>query len=70
MSPSYRPIKPKSLLKILLKKDFYIARTKGSHVLLKSYANPGIRVTIPMHNKELKRGTLMSILKQARIDKI
>jgi len=29
--------------------------------------NPGVLVTIPYHNRDLKRGTLRSILRQAGI---
>jgi len=69
MNPEYKSMKPKKLLSILFNHDFYIVRTKGSHVLLKSKTNPSLRVTVPIHNKDLKRGTLLSILKQAGLDK-
>ena len=32
---------------------------------LKHPANPGLRVTLPFHNADLKRRTLMSIVEQA-----
>ncbi|MBC8204990.1 type II toxin-antitoxin system HicA family toxin [bacterium] len=49
----------------LIKMGFYIKRTKGSHVIL-GKLNSNLRVVIPNH-KELDRGTLHSILKQAEI---
>ena len=43
-----------------------MVRTKGSHVLLRSY-NGQARVTVPMHHGILKPKTFASILKQAGI---
>jgi len=40
---------------------------KSSHVVLKHIEMPDLRVTLPIHNKDLKRKTLLSILKQARL---
>lgn len=62
-------ITPKKLLKFLIKKGFYKHHQVGSHLVLKSNNNPELRVTLPMHNRDLKPGTLNSILKQAGIDK-
>jgi len=62
-------LKPKELLQILKKAGFYIHHQKGSHLVLKSNKNPNLRVTLPLHNKDLKRKTLISILKQAGLDK-
>lgn len=62
-------ITPKKLLKILKQKGFYAHHQVGSHIILKSSLDTTKRVSLPMHNKDLKRGTLFSILKQAGIDK-
>ena len=62
-------IKPKKILRILLKNGFYIHHQVGSHLVLKNPKEPLARVTVPMHNKDLKRKTLLSILKQAGLDK-
>ena len=56
-------IKPRKLLGILQKEGFYIHHQKGSHVVLRNPTDPIKRVTVPMHNKDLKRKTLISILK-------
>jgi len=37
----------------------------GSHLVLKHPARPALRVTVPVHRGDLKRGTLRSILRQA-----
>ena len=42
--------------------------TKGSHVQLKHPAKPG-RVTLPHPKKDLPMGTVMSVLKQAGLEK-
>ena len=60
-------ITPKKLLKILKKKGFYIDHQVGSHIVLLSRTDSTKRVTLPMHNKDLKPGTLASVLKQAGI---
>jgi len=57
---------PKSLIKILLKKGFELDRTKGSHQIY-IHKLTGQRVIVPMHNKDLPKGTFFSILKQADI---
>lgn len=62
-------ITSRKLLKFLKDRDFYIHHQVGSHVVLKSLSDTTRRVTLPMHNKDLKPGTLGSILKQAGIEK-
>lgn len=52
-----------------MKKGFYVNRQSGSHMILRSKEDITKRVTIPIHNKDLKSGTLFSILKQAGVDK-
>lgn len=61
--PNY---KPKELVKLLKKNGFIEKRQTGSHLQM---LNQGKRllVTVPIHNKELKRKTLYSILKSAQI---
>ena len=64
-----RSIKPKEIIRLLQDRGFYIHHQRGSHVYLKSYSDPTILVTVPLHNKDLKIGTLLSILRQAGISK-
>ena len=52
-------VKPKKLLKILQQQGFYIHHQKGSHVILKSNKDHSLRVTLPLHNKDLKKKTLL-----------
>lgn len=62
-------ITPKKLLKFLQKKGFYISRQSGSHIILHHKLKKTKHVILPMHNKDLRSGTLSSILKQAGITK-
>ena len=57
----------KELAKILEAKGFILKRIHGSHHY---YQHPSGKITVlPMHNKDLPKGTLHGILKQAGIDK-
>ena len=54
-------IRPKDLVRALGKLGFYKHHQVGSHATFKH--PDGRRTTIPMHNREFKRGTLHGILK-------
>jgi predicted RNA binding protein YcfA (HicA-like mRNA interferase family) len=53
-----------SLKKMLEKDGWYIVRTKGSHHHFKHSEKKGI-VTLPHPKKDVPKGTVNSILKQA-----
>ncbi len=57
----------KELVKILSKKGFKTTRIKGSHAQLEN--NEGIKITVPLHDKEIGRGLLSKILRDAKIPK-
>jgi predicted RNA binding protein YcfA (HicA-like mRNA interferase family) len=61
-------LSPKMLIKLLEDHGFCFKRAKGSHHV---YHNPATNVTVvvPVHGKDLKKGTFLGILKQAGIDK-
>ncbi len=61
-----KSVKPRRMVKILEEKGFRFVRQKGSHRL---YRKRDLRVTVPMHNKDLKLGTLQNILRQAGVKK-
>ncbi len=65
MSQHLPAIKPKDVFRLLLRAGFYLHHTTGSHYYLKHPAKPTMRVTLPWHNKDLKRGTLAWIIDQA-----
>lgn len=56
----------KEVEKLLLKNGWYRYRVVGSHYQYKHSYILG-KITIPRHCKEIKKGTLNSILKQAGI---
>ena len=59
------PAKPRQVLRALQRVGFVVHHTSGSHYILKHPDRPGARVTLPYHNRDLKRRTLESILDQA-----
>lgn len=58
------PMKPADMIKLLKKNGFMIVSQNGSHVKLRNLET-GRTVIVPMHNKDLKKGTEQQILKQA-----
>ena len=55
---------PKEIIRILQKKGFTLDRTKGSHHIY-FHSELKRRVVVPLHKKDLPKGTLMEILRQA-----
>jgi predicted RNA binding protein YcfA (HicA-like mRNA interferase family) len=53
---------------VLVSRGFVLDRSKGSHQVYMMQDGTK-RVIVPMHNRDLPRGTFHSILKQAGIDK-
>ncbi len=63
-------LKPKQVLKVLLRAGFYIHHQRGSHVQLRHPLKTHLRVTIPYHTKfDLPPSVIHSILKQAEISR-
>ena len=58
-------VKPKDVLRSLLKEGFEVNRKVGSHVYLKH--PDGRSTSISIHPKPLAKGTLRAILKQTQI---
>ncbi|KYC46829.1 MAG: YcfA-like protein [Candidatus Methanofastidiosum methylothiophilum] len=53
------------VIKILKRAGFIAVRQKGSHVRLEKVGDDGIiKITVPLHD-ELKKGTLMRIIKDS-----
>ena len=64
MSPKLPQLKAKDVHKILLKANFALFRQKGSHAHYKHSKNQSW-VTVPVHSKPLKKGTLRNIIRQS-----
>jgi len=67
--PKFRKVSGETAVKILCNKfEFEISGRSGSHVRLSKVTEEGkVGTVIPMH-KELKIGTLRSVLKLAKVD--
>lgn len=66
MSPKLPVVRAHDFIKALLKTGFVVDRQKGSHVILR-HEEKSVRLTVPKHNKDLKRGLLAGLLRQAGI---
>lgn len=66
--PKLPSLSPQRIIKILEGKGFVLDRITGSHHI---YYHPETRrrAVVPLHKKELPKGTLIEILKQAGISK-
>jgi predicted RNA binding protein YcfA (HicA-like mRNA interferase family) len=65
MSRHLPALRPAKVLRALERAGFHIHHTKGGHHILRHADRPQLRVTLPMHNNDLKRKTLASIIEQA-----
>jgi len=63
MSGKVGSIKPKEFIRRLKKAGFYIDHQTGSHVIL--FDEEGHRVVVPYHAKDLKKGLVFGLIKQA-----
>ena len=59
-------ITPMELIRALEKLGFILRRTSGSHYILRHPVTKRV-VSVPVHSKELKRGLLFGIIKQAGV---
>lgn len=68
MSPRLPVLKPKEVLRALLKAGFEIHHQSGSHAQLRHRAKTHLRVTVPRHDRfDLPLPVLKSILRQAEM---
>jgi predicted RNA binding protein YcfA (HicA-like mRNA interferase family) len=62
--PKLPSVKPRQLIRFLEQNGFVLDHTSGSHFI---FYNPGSRrrAVVPQHNRDLPKGTLMSLLREA-----
>ncbi len=61
-------LKPRVVLRALLRGGFYIHHQSGSHAQLRHSVKTHLRVTVPRHDRfDLPRAVLRSILQQAEM---
>jgi predicted RNA binding protein YcfA (HicA-like mRNA interferase family) len=63
---NFPSLTPEKLIKILEKKGFKFIRAKGSHQIFRNFETKKMTV-VPMHKKDLPKGTMEAILKQCGI---
>lgn len=62
--PKLPVLTPSEIIKILLKNGFTIDKIKGSHHILLN-KDTKVRIVVPMHKKDLPKGTSFEIIKQS-----
>ena len=61
-------LKPRTILRALLRAGFYVHHQAGSHVQLRHPEKQHLRVTVPRHDRyDLPRPVLRGILRQAEL---
>jgi predicted RNA binding protein YcfA (HicA-like mRNA interferase family) len=55
------------LIRALQRGGFFVHHTSGSHHVLKHPDHPALRVVVPYHVGDVKRGTLRNVLRQANL---
>jgi predicted RNA binding protein YcfA (HicA-like mRNA interferase family) len=58
-------LRPQEVVRALNRAGFTVERIKGSHYHLRHPDDPRLRVSVPVHNRDLPKGTLRAIIKQA-----
>ena len=66
--PKIPSLTPKKVIVILKHNGFQLDYVTGSHYVF-YHLQEHKTATVPFHNRDLPKGTLLSILKQAGIDK-
>ena len=65
--PELPTITAARLIRAPQRDGFFIHHTTGSHHVFKNPDRPALRVVVPYHAGDMKRGTLRSVLRQANI---
>jgi predicted RNA binding protein YcfA (HicA-like mRNA interferase family) len=62
--PKLPAVKPRQVIRFLEQSGFVLDHTSGSHFI---FYNPTTRrrAVVPSHNRDLPKGTLMSLLREA-----
>jgi predicted RNA binding protein YcfA (HicA-like mRNA interferase family) len=68
MSAGLPLLKPRLILRALLRAGFYVNHQSGSHAQLRHSIKTHLRVTVPRHDRfDIPRPVLRSILRQAEL---
>jgi len=66
--PRLPSLTPQEIIKILEEKGFILDRVKGSHHIF-YHPETKRRTVVPLHKRDLPKGTLLEILKKAGLSK-
>jgi len=66
--PRLPSLTPLEIIKILEEKGFILDRVKGSHHIF-YHPETKRRTVVPLHKRDLPKGTLLEILKKAGLSK-
>lgn len=66
--PKLPSLKPRDVVRKLKKIGFVEHHKVGSHLIMKNLKDSK-RAVVPMHLKDIKKGTLSAILREADIDR-
>jgi predicted RNA binding protein YcfA (HicA-like mRNA interferase family) len=65
MTPRLPALRPREVIRALERAGFSLHHVTGSHHYFRHPGRPELRVTVPVHAADLKRGTLAAVIKQA-----
>lgn len=65
--PKLPVLSPKKLIKILIKRGFYVHHQTGSHINFRHTEKRHLHVVIPYHGHDLAPKTLKSIILQTEL---
>ena len=58
-------VRPRQLIRAMERAGFFVHHIRGSHHYLRHRDRPGLLISVPVHTRDLKPGTLRAILRQA-----
>lgn len=58
-------LKPRVVVNALSRGGFYIHHQTGSHIRMVHETRPDLRITVPIHSRDMPKGTLRRIIRQA-----
>lgn len=66
MSPRLPVVRPREVVRALERAGWQVQRQRGSHLSMKKEGSRSV-ITVPMHSRDVPRGTLSGILEDAEL---
>ena len=67
--PKLPAVKPREVVRFLEQNGFILDHTSGSHFIFYNPASKR-RAVVPLHNRDLPKGTLLSLLREAGFSRV